>query len=81
MNTRRMFSLNFAWNGPRLCTTTRVRAAVARWLGCIVRSPFLGPRELELYAALAGFDVVQITDGTGAGALNGPVAYTVARYR
>ncbi|MFJ6076610.1 class I SAM-dependent methyltransferase [Streptomyces sp. NPDC093065] len=47
----------------------------------LIRRRVLGPRELELYASLAGFDVVQITDGTGAGALNGPVAYTVARYR
>ncbi|MCC9153607.1 class I SAM-dependent methyltransferase [Streptomyces parvulus] len=47
----------------------------------VIRRRVLGPRELELYAALAGFDVLQITDGIGAGTLHGPTAYTVARYR
>lgn len=47
----------------------------------VIRRRVLGPRELELYATLAGFDVIQITDGIGAGTLNGPTAYTVARYR
>jgi hypothetical protein len=47
----------------------------------VIRRRVLGPRELELYAALTGFDVVEITDGIRAGTLNGPVAYTVATYR
>ncbi|MDT0405767.1 class I SAM-dependent methyltransferase [Streptomyces edwardsiae] len=47
----------------------------------VIRRRVLGPRELELYAALAGFDVLQITDGIGANTLHGPTAYTVARYR
>lgn len=47
----------------------------------VIRRRVLGPCELELYATLAGFDVVEITDGTGGDSLVGPGAYTVARYR
>ncbi|MFC7980679.1 SAM-dependent methyltransferase [Streptomyces sp. NPDC057336] len=47
----------------------------------VIHRRVLGPRELELYVTLAGFDVIQITDGIGAGTLNEPTAYTVARYR
>lgn len=39
----------------------------------------LFPRELERYAEGAGFQVLDMTDGTG-GELTGPTAYTVARY-
>lgn len=45
-----------------------------------IRRRVLGPRELELYAEHAGFDVVAITDESGGGRLVGPGAYTVARY-
>ncbi|WP_432080433.1 class I SAM-dependent methyltransferase [Streptomyces sp. WAC 04229] len=47
----------------------------------VVRRRVLGPRELELYATLAGFDVIEIADETGAAALTGPGAYAVARFR
>lgn len=38
----------------------------------------LFPQELERYAEGAGFEILDMTDGTGAG-LSGPTAYTVAR--
>ncbi|MEV2213868.1 class I SAM-dependent methyltransferase [Streptomyces sp. NPDC050997] len=47
----------------------------------VIRRRVLGPRELELHAALVGFDVVEITDESATGSLTGPGAYTVARYR
>ncbi|WP_128433815.1 class I SAM-dependent methyltransferase [Streptomyces cyaneus] len=47
----------------------------------VIRRRVLGPRELELYAALAGFDIVEIISESGATRLTGPEAYTVARYR
>ncbi|MFD7280697.1 hypothetical protein ACFV80_27525 [Streptomyces sp. NPDC059862] len=37
----------------------------------VIRRCVLGPRELELYATLAGFDVVEITNESGAGSLTG----------
>lgn len=45
-----------------------------------IRRRILGPRELELYATHAGFDVLTITDESGGDGLIGPGAYTVARY-
>nr|WP_203685657.1 class I SAM-dependent methyltransferase [Streptomyces sp. SID14515] len=39
----------------------------------------LFPRELEQYAERAGFEILDMIDGSGAG-LTGPTAYTVARY-
>jgi len=47
----------------------------------VIRRRVLGPRELELYATLSGFDIVEITSESGATTLMGPGAYTVARYR
>lgn len=47
----------------------------------VIRRRVLGPRELELYATQAGFDVVEITDESGVGSVTGPGAYTIARYR
>lgn len=47
----------------------------------VIRRRVLGPRELELYTALAGFELVEITDESGTGPATGPGAYTVARYR
>ncbi|MGW3419794.1 class I SAM-dependent methyltransferase [Streptomyces phaeochromogenes] len=44
-----------------------------------IRRRVLFPRELERYANDVGFEVLDITNGTGAG-LTGPTAYTVARY-
>ncbi|MFG2882576.1 class I SAM-dependent methyltransferase [Streptomyces sp. NPDC048297] len=44
-----------------------------------IRRRVLFPRELERYAAGAGFEVLDILDGTGA-RLTAPTAYTVARY-
>ncbi|AZM53852.1 SAM-dependent methyltransferase [Streptomyces sp. WAC 01529] len=45
----------------------------------VIRRRVLFPRELEHYATAAGFDIVEMVDGPGAG-FAGPVAYTVARY-
>jgi hypothetical protein len=39
----------------------------------------LFPRELERYAEGAGFEVMDMTDGTGGG-ITGPTAHAVARY-
>lgn len=39
----------------------------------------LFPRELEHYASVAGFEIVDMADEPGSG-LTGPIAYTVARY-
>ncbi|WP_369390359.1 trans-aconitate 2-methyltransferase [Streptomyces sp. CG1] len=44
-----------------------------------IRRRVLFPRELERYAEGAGFEVLDITDGSETG-LTGPTAYTVARY-
>ncbi|MEU0085101.1 class I SAM-dependent methyltransferase [Streptomyces sp. NPDC006274] len=44
-----------------------------------IRRRVLFPRELERYAEGAGFEVLEMTDGTGTG-LTGPTAWTVARY-
>ncbi|MEU9450650.1 class I SAM-dependent methyltransferase [Streptomyces sp. NPDC048277] len=44
-----------------------------------IRRRVLFPRELERYAESAGFEVLDMTDGTGEG-LTGSTAYTVARY-
>ncbi|WTB16795.1 class I SAM-dependent methyltransferase [Streptomyces sp. NBC_00829] len=44
-----------------------------------IRRRVLFPRELERYAEGAGFEVLDMTDGTGAGP-TGQTAYTVARY-
>ncbi|GBQ03269.1 methyltransferase domain-containing protein [Streptomyces spongiicola] len=44
-----------------------------------IRRRVLFPRELERYAEGAGFEVLDMLDGTGTG-LIGPTAYTVARY-
>ncbi|GCB49740.1 trans-aconitate 2-methyltransferase [Streptomyces sp. NL15-2K] len=44
-----------------------------------IRRRVLFPRELERYANGAGFEVLDMLDGTGAG-LTGSTAYTVARY-
>lgn len=44
-----------------------------------IRRRVIFPRELEGYAGHAGFEVLEMTDGSGAG-LTGPTAYTVARY-
>jgi SAM-dependent methyltransferase len=44
-----------------------------------IRRRVLFPRELERYAECAGFEVLDMLDGTGTG-LTGPTAYTVARY-
>ncbi|MEU2429894.1 methyltransferase domain-containing protein [Streptomyces sp. NPDC007861] len=44
-----------------------------------IRRRVLFPRELERYAEGAGFEVLDILDGTGTG-LTGSTAYTVARY-
>ncbi|MFJ2137097.1 class I SAM-dependent methyltransferase [Streptomyces sp. NPDC087845] len=44
-----------------------------------IRRRVLFPRELERYVEDAGFEVLDMADGTGAG-LTGPTAYTVARY-
>jgi SAM-dependent methyltransferase len=44
-----------------------------------IRRRVLFPRELERYAECAGFEVVDMTDGAGAG-LTGATAWTVARY-
>ncbi|KUL42131.1 class I SAM-dependent methyltransferase [Streptomyces regalis] len=41
----------------------------------------LGPRELELYALFARFEVLEIVNETGALPVLGPGAYTVARYQ
>lgn len=43
-----------------------------------IRRRVLFPRELERYAEGAGFEVLDMLDGTGTG-LTGPTAYTVAR--
>jgi SAM-dependent methyltransferase len=47
----------------------------------VIRRRVLFPRELEHYAAGAEFEVVDMVNQNGAGALTGPTAYTVARYR
>jgi hypothetical protein len=47
----------------------------------VIRRRVLGPRELELYAALAGFEVVEIMDEPGTGPVTGPGAYTIARFQ
>ncbi|MFI2368346.1 hypothetical protein [Streptomyces sp. NPDC018833] len=44
-----------------------------------IRRRVLFPRELERCARGAGFEVLDMTDGTGE-RLTGPTAYTVARY-
>ncbi|MFF0228606.1 hypothetical protein [Streptomyces sp. NPDC004629] len=44
-----------------------------------IRRRVLFPRELERYAQGAGFEVLDMNDGTGTG-LTGPTAYTVAQY-
>ncbi|MER6998474.1 class I SAM-dependent methyltransferase [Streptomyces sp. NPDC000410] len=44
-----------------------------------IRRRVLFPRELERYAEGAGFEILDMTDGTGT-ELAGPTAYTVARY-
>ncbi|MEU6525813.1 class I SAM-dependent methyltransferase [Streptomyces sp. NPDC046924] len=44
-----------------------------------IRRRVLFPRELERYAEIAGFEVLDMLDGAGTG-LIGPTAYTVARY-
>ncbi|MET8982176.1 hypothetical protein ABZX85_42000 [Streptomyces sp. NPDC004539] len=44
-----------------------------------IRRRALFPREVERYAMAAGFELLDMTDGTGP-ELTGPVAYTVARY-
>ncbi|UXY33054.1 hypothetical protein N8I87_42865 (plasmid) [Streptomyces sp. HUAS TT20] len=44
-----------------------------------IRRRVLFPRELERYAEHAGFEVLDMLDGTGTG-LTGPTAYTVAGY-
>ncbi|MGW0837433.1 class I SAM-dependent methyltransferase [Streptomyces prunicolor] len=46
-----------------------------------IRRRVLGPRELELYGTLSGFDVAEITNESDAGPLIGPSAYIVACYR
>jgi SAM-dependent methyltransferase len=46
----------------------------------VIRRRVLGPRELELYAGLAGFDVAEIAGDSDGTADIGPIAYTVARY-
>ncbi|MGW0910955.1 class I SAM-dependent methyltransferase [Streptomyces sp. NPDC002784] len=46
-----------------------------------IRRRVLGPRELELHALLAGFEVFEIVNETGALTVLGPGAYTVARYQ
>ncbi|WP_367321492.1 hypothetical protein [Streptomyces sp. HUAS ZL42] len=46
-----------------------------------IRRRVLGPRELELHALLAGFEVFEIVNETGALPVLGPGAYTVARYQ
>lgn len=43
-----------------------------------IRRRVLFPQELERYAEGAGFEVLDMLDGTGTG-LTGPTAYTVAR--
>ncbi len=43
-----------------------------------IRRRVLFPQELERYAEAAGFEVLDMLDGTGTG-LTGPTAYTVAR--
>lgn len=45
-----------------------------------IRRRVLFPRELEHYAATAGFQLLDMTDGPGQ-ELAGPVSYTVAQYR
>lgn len=48
----------------------------------VIKRRVLFPRELEHYAAGAGFEVVDMVNESGPGApLTGPTAYTVARYR
>lgn len=47
----------------------------------VIRRRVLFPRELEHYAAGAGFEVVDMVDESGPGTLTGPTAYTVARFR
>ncbi|MFB8139257.1 class I SAM-dependent methyltransferase [Streptomyces parvus] len=44
-----------------------------------IRRRVLFPRELEQYAERVGFEIVEMTDGSGS-MLTGPTAYTVARY-
>ncbi|GHA10618.1 class I SAM-dependent methyltransferase [Streptomyces echinoruber] len=44
-----------------------------------IRRRVLFPRELERYAECAGFEVLDMLDGSGTG-LSGPIAYTAARY-
>lgn len=46
-----------------------------------IRRRVLGPCELELHALLAGFEVFEIVNETGAPPVLGPGAYTVARYQ
>ncbi|MEU6825569.1 class I SAM-dependent methyltransferase [Streptomyces atriruber] len=46
----------------------------------VIRRRVLGPRELELHASLAGFEVVEFVDESGSGRLAGPGAYVVARH-
>ncbi|MDF3142467.1 MULTISPECIES: class I SAM-dependent methyltransferase [unclassified Streptomyces] len=46
-----------------------------------IRRRVLGPRELELHALLAGFEVFEIVNEAGALPVLGPGAYTVARYQ
>ncbi|WP_328869021.1 class I SAM-dependent methyltransferase [Streptomyces sp. NBC_00287] len=45
-----------------------------------IRRRVLGPRELELYARFAGFEVLEIVNEAGALPVSGPGAYTVAHY-
>ncbi|MBT2399520.1 bifunctional 2-polyprenyl-6-hydroxyphenol methylase/3-demethylubiquinol 3-O-methyltransferase UbiG [Streptomyces sp. ISL-100] len=45
-----------------------------------IRRRVLFPRELERYASAAGFEIVDMVDGSGGTGLSGPTAYTVARY-
>ncbi|MFE9029068.1 class I SAM-dependent methyltransferase [Streptomyces iakyrus] len=76
-------TINYEWD-----LRTQINTVRRRWvLGSgeeahdVIRRRVLAPRELDLYATLAGFDVVEMTDGSGRGTLTGPGAYTVARYR
>ncbi|WP_251070816.1 hypothetical protein [Streptomyces sp. ISL-96] len=46
----------------------------------VIRRRVLFPRELERYAAAAGFEVVEMVGESGGTGLTGATAYTVARY-
>ncbi|MBB6421948.1 class I SAM-dependent methyltransferase [Streptomyces iakyrus] len=76
-------TINYEWDLRAQINTVRRRWVLGTGEEAhdVIRRRVLAPRELDLYTTLAGFDVVEMTDGSGRGTLTGPGAYTVARYR